>query len=320
MSSQPEAHGLGPHVVGRRVVVRRLLPGETGPSGGPAMTDVLGVCTAWGGGVCVVEPESGPPVSIPLADIVSGKPVPPRPSVRHRVSAHDAELHVLSLWPEVETRPLGGWLLRSAPPYGGRLRRRANSVLAMGEPGLSLLEALPEIEEFYAERGRPALAQVEAGSDEEAGLIDAGWAPLPDGEADFMIGSVAQVLRRCRRSGSAMAAELQVLPTETRSSGATAAEPQAAIRADVRVGETARGRAALDGDWLGIHSVEVRPDHRRRGLATQVIAELLDWGASLGATTAWLHVERDNPGALALYERLGMAVHHSCRYLGRRGA
>ena len=80
-------HLLGPHVVGQRVVVRRVLRGETGPSGGPAMTDVLGVCTAWGDGRCVVAPETGPPVEIAIADIVSGKPVPPRPSVRHRVSA-----------------------------------------------------------------------------------------------------------------------------------------------------------------------------------------------------------------------------------------
>ena len=45
---------LGPHVVGHRVVVRRVVRGETGPSGGPALTDVLGTCTAWGDGVCVV--------------------------------------------------------------------------------------------------------------------------------------------------------------------------------------------------------------------------------------------------------------------------
>jgi hypothetical protein len=43
------------------------------------MTDVVGMCTAWGDGVCVVAPESGPPVTIAIADIVSGKPVPPRP-------------------------------------------------------------------------------------------------------------------------------------------------------------------------------------------------------------------------------------------------
>ena len=44
MSAPP---GLGPHCVGQRVVVRRLLPGQTGPSGGPAMTDLLGVMESW---------------------------------------------------------------------------------------------------------------------------------------------------------------------------------------------------------------------------------------------------------------------------------
>ncbi len=73
---------LGPHVVGRRVVLRRVLRDETGPSGGPAMTDLLGVCTAWDDDAGVVQPESGPPVRIALADIVSGKPVPPRPERR----------------------------------------------------------------------------------------------------------------------------------------------------------------------------------------------------------------------------------------------
>lgn len=68
---------LGPHVVGRRVVVRRLLRGRTGPTGGPAMTDVLGVCESWADGVCVVDGQA-----IPVADIVAGKPVPPRPARR----------------------------------------------------------------------------------------------------------------------------------------------------------------------------------------------------------------------------------------------
>jgi N-acetylglutamate synthase len=310
VQASPDAHRLGPHVVGTRVVVRRLLRGETGPSGGPAMTDVLGVCTSWGDNVCVVEPEEGPPVRIPLADIVSGKPVPPRPSVRHRVTAYDAELHVLSLWREVETRPLGGWLLRAAPPYEGRLRRRANSVLAMGEPEVPLAQALPAVRAFYADRDRPALAQVEAGSTEEAGLVAAGWAPLPDGEADFMIGSVAQVLRHAPPpldGGVVCLSERQDGPSGTRP-----------VRAEVEIGDRARGRAALDGDWVGIHTVEVHPDHRRRGLATQVIAELLDWGASLGATTAWLHVETHNASAIVLYEGLGFRTHHTARYLTSR--
>ena len=304
MQGSSHAHRLGPHVVGVRVVVRRLLRGETGPSGGPAMTDVLGICTAWADGICVVEPEDGPPVRIPLSDIVSGKPVPPRPSVRLRVSSYDAELHVLSLWPDVETRPLGGWLLRAAPPYEGRMRRRANSVLAMGDPGLPIAEAVPMVHSFYADRDRPALAQVEVGSREEADLVAAGWAPVPDKDNHFMIGSVAQVLRNAPQ-----------LPEE----GVVCLTPTPGSRAEAEIGERARGRAALDGDWLGLHTMEVHPDHRRQGLATGVIVELLDWGAGLGATTAWLHVETHNAGAIALYEGLGFRTHHTARYLASPG-
>jgi GNAT superfamily N-acetyltransferase len=266
------------------------------------MTDVLGICTAWGDGRCVVAPEAGEPVEIALADIVSGKPVPPRPSVRHRVSSYDAELHVLSLWPDVETRPLGGWLLRAAPPYDGRLRRRANSVLAMGEAGVALPEAVSVIREFYAERDRPALAQVEIGSPEEAGLVDAGWAPVPDKDNHFMIGSVAQVLRQ---APSIAADEVVCLSPA----------PESSTRAEADIDDRARGRAALDGDWVGLHTVEVHPDHQRRGLATRIIVELLDWAAGLGATTAWLHVETHNAAAIGLYEGLGFRTHHTARYL-----
>ena len=66
---------------------------------------------------------------------------------------------------------------------------------------------------------------------------------------------------------------------------------------------------------MGLHTVEVHPDHRRRGLATRVIVELLDWAGSLGATTAWLHVETHNAAAIALYEGLGFRAHHTARYL-----
>ena len=80
-------------------------------------------------------------------------------------------------------------------------------------------------------------------------------------------------------------------------------------------GVLAAGRAALDGDWLGLHELVVDPAYRRRGLATAVVAALLERGAERGATTAWLHVETGNAPALALYEGLGLAVHHTCRYL-----
>ena len=81
-------------------------------------------------------------------------------------------------------------------------------------------------------------------------------------------------------------------------------------------GGAATARAVLSDDWLLVDNVQVAtPDQRRRGLATGVLAELLDWGASRGARTALLHVETDNPGAIALYERHGFVTHHTNRYL-----
>lgn len=293
-------HLLGPHVVGRRVVVRRLLRGETGPTGGPAMTDLLGVCEAWGEGRCVIRPEHGEPVVIALADIVSGKPVPPRPSVRHRVSVRDAESHTASLWASVETVPLGDWLLRTDLAPLGRLRRRANSCLAVGDPGVPFPAAVEAVTAFYADRGRPAWVHVEAGSATEEQLRGAGWVPLADpGETDLLLASVA----RARRTLGAVPPPDDL---DLREDGP---------RVLARAGDRAAGAAAVDDDWLGIHGLAVEPAHRRRGLATAVTAALLEWGAERGATTAWVHVETDNPVAAAFWERLGFAAHHRMRYL-----
>lgn len=70
--------------VGRRVVVRRRLPGERGPSGGPALTDVIGVLEAWEEDYVVVRRKDDTTVRIALAEIVAGKTVPPPPPPRHR--------------------------------------------------------------------------------------------------------------------------------------------------------------------------------------------------------------------------------------------
>jgi len=301
------AHLLGPHVVGQRVVVRRLLD-EQGPTGGPAFTDVLGVCTAWGDGVCVVAPATGEPITIPIALIVSGKPVPPRPSVRQRVSAREAEGHALALWPRLVRRDLGSWVLRSSDvPF-----KRANSCLALGDPGMTLDHAEFAVRAFYEGRGRQPLVQVEADSPAEAHFAAAGWTLVQHGEAAFQLAALAAVRRRLRAAP---------VPRDVRS-------PE--VPRDVRLGVeghfahvqvldqgnvVASGRAGLDGDWIGIHAFGVDEAHRRQGLGTLVFAELLEWGAEQGASTVWLHVETDNEPALALYGSLGFATHHVCRYL-----
>ncbi len=264
------------------------------------MTDVLGTCLAWEAGTCVVQPESGPAVTIPWADIVTGKPVPPRASVRQRVSARDAERHALPLWPAVERRSLGEWELRSDPAPVGRLLKRANSCLALGDPGLPLGTAAEEVRAFYTVRGRPALVQVETGSEADLAFTDLGWTLVEGGDSRFLVASVAQAARRAGDDDDAALEEDL---------------PRVLARRSVDGVEVGTARAAVDGDWLGVHGLNVLPQHRGEGHATALMAALLAWGAEQGATTVWLHVETDNAPALALYERLGFRVHHACRYL-----
>ncbi|MGZ4488869.1 MAG: GNAT family N-acetyltransferase [Nocardioides sp.] len=300
MPVDSEAHRLGPHVVGQRVVVRRVLPGETGPSGGPAMTDLLGVCTAWGDGRCVLQPEDGDPVTIRLADIVSGKPVPPRSSPRLRVSPLEAQTRALALWPGLETEPLGAWLLRHSPTSSAR---RANSVLAFEPAGVE--EAYERVVDFYAARtGRP-IAAVLPGSAEDELFRAHGWG-LESHDADtlFQIASVAQARRGLPASAWAVTLQEQGDLVTAR------------IAADGA--EAASGVAAYDRDWVGFRSIEVAPDARRRGLGLAVMAALLEWGAERGASTAYLQVLGDNAPALALYAGLGFSTHHAYRYLAAR--
>ncbi len=276
------------------------------------MTDVLGVCLSWSDEECVVQPESGPAVTIPLVLIVSGKPVPPRPSVRLRVSAREAALHVASLFPGISVEPLGEWLLRTEPTPVGRLRRRANSCLAFGDSGLPFDEAVSAIREFYDALGRDRLVQVELGSDIEAAFVAAGWEWLGNGDAHFQLASLSRVRRALGVAGTAT---LRVDSGSSASPSGDGAAARATAELSVDGDQIARGQATLDGDWLGIHDLEVDPSHQRRGHARDVLATLLEWGAEQGATTAWLHVETDNEPAQALYESVGFQTHHTCRYL-----
>ena len=293
------------------MVVRRVLPGETGPSGGPAMTDVLGVCTAWADGVCVVAPSSGgPPVTIRIADIVSGKPVPPRPSPRLRVTPREAQVRAFALFPDLVVAPVpgpSGWLLRSSATATAR---RANSVLAFPTTSYESVArattsydvaTVTEVEGHYRALGKPAVAAVLAESDERTFLAGLGWVPEShDADTQFQLASVA-VARRALRG----------VDTD----GVVVTVEDGVVSASM---PGARGFAAYADDWVGFRGIEVAPEHRRQGLARTVMAALLEWGAERGATTAYLQVLGHNAPALALYAGMGFTTHHAYAYLTPR--
>jgi len=264
------------------------------------MTDVLGTCLSWDSSGCVVAPDAGPPVRIPLELIVTGKPVPPRGSVRQRVSARESEIRALPLWTSPDTEPLGEWVLRLVPGERGRGSRRANSCLAIGDPGLPLEDAARAVASFYSARERPVLAQVEAGSAVENALVERGWEVLEPADAPYLVHSLVMSLRA---AGSDEGIETVVEGTR--------------VLATVTVdgAEVGRGRAELNGDWLGVHGLTVDESQRRRGLGRRLMAGLLEAGAERGASTVWLEVDRDNTAAWMLYAGLGFREHHLCHYL-----
>ena len=273
------------------------------------MTDVLGVCTAWADGVCVVAPSSGgPPVTIRIADIVSGKPVPPRPSPRLRVTPREAQVRAFALFPDLVVAPVAGpsgWLLRSSATATAR---RANSVLAfpttsyeseaLGHDSYDVA-TVTEVEGHYGRLGKPAVAAVLAESDERTFLAGLGWVPEShDADTQFQLASVATARRALRgvdTSGVVVTVEDDI--------------------ASASVPGSAQGFAAYGDDWVGFRGIEVAPEQRRQGFARTIMAALLEWGAERGATTAYLQVLGHNAPALALYEAMGFTTHHAYAYL-----
>ena len=292
------------------------------------MTDLLGVMEAWGETSTRVRGEDGTTTEIALADIVSGKPVPPRPSARMRVTAEQACLMSNASWPAVHTRSVGDWLLRAS----GGFSARANSVMAIGDPGRPFADAVQEALAFYAEHGLPPWAQVVVGSDTGGRFEEAGWQVARPGEADseFQLAPVAQSARAVRR----------LLPDAAPEVRLDAHVSEAWLANDARA--TAHHDAAvavLDGPATGRRSSRSAtrwsrragspwtatgpasptsgspPATGARGSAVVVVDAMLDWAAERGATTAYLQVRGDNPPALALYATLGFRTHHTYRYL-----
>lgn len=79
------------------------------------------------------------------------------------------------------------------------------------------------------------------------------------------------------------------------------------------------GFGVVDRGWVGVFGMATAPDHRRQGVATAVLGALLAGAADRGATQAYLQVETDNHGAIALYHGLGFAPHHRYHYRSQRG-
>ena len=244
------------------------------------------------------------------------------------ISISDLEEVAADGWRGTEEEPLGGWRLRAAGGFTGR----ANSVLAVGHPGLPLDAAAAAVRRWYTARGLATMISVPypCGRPEDSGvdrfLAGAGWTVRP-GAATVMTAAAAI-------AGIAAPGQFRVdidaepddawlaryhyrgqpdLPPAARQVLRSAPwQAFGSVRVD---GVTlAIGRVAVSRGWGGLTAIEVDPAHRRRGLARTLTAALAAQAAARGAGHLYLQVEDGNAAARALYHRLGFTDHHGYHY------
>ncbi|MFD2422040.1 GNAT family N-acetyltransferase [Amycolatopsis pigmentata] len=259
------------------------------------------------------------------------------------------ELRCADAWPAVIEEKVGDWRLRAAAdrPPGSRPREdqvrassdtqagddrnaasavpftaRANSTLAVGDPGLPVAEALKTVCEFAHSHRNPPVVQAIEDSETEREIAGAGWVP----HSGHAAGHVVSVLTGALGDGA---------PEVTLSSSPSpgwwdltvgTTHPSPAQRHVLTTGEVGFGtieagdvtagalRAAVAGDILLVARLAVRPQYRRQGLAKALMAACGPWAAERGAKTCVLQVAIGNEPALALYRALGFAEHHRYRY------
>lgn len=303
-------------------MVRAVVPGETGPTGGPAFTDTLGVLEAWVDGVLTLRTADDALVEIPSARVVSGKPVPPRPSRFSRLSVNEVERRCMSYSRSVEVEQLGDWELR----YLGGTNPFPNAVLAIGDPGVPLDDALEATATFYARHGRQPAIRLLAGSDLERQLRERGWSQL-DGDHEVHLAGIAALARRLApRNISSVIHEDAVtrgwLAGNDRAQENFAAVALSLDLAEVTFGsisadgaQVARARVNVEDGWAFLADLTVASTHRRRGLAHVMTAAMTHWAAERGASVMALQVRANNNPAQAFYAGLGFERHHTYRYL-----
>jgi ribosomal protein S18 acetylase RimI-like enzyme len=283
---------------------------------------VVGTLLAAGQEELSVRRRDGSVAAIAVADVETGKVVPPGPA--RRIGIDELQAVMATGWRALETADCDGWLLRAANGFTGR----ANSALVTSAPVPDLAGRLDRVQRWYADRGLPAKLTIAVGSTPpglEQALTAEGWSTA---EPDHVLtAEIAHVLRPLPEP--AVRAEVDTEPDDAwlglyrpdlhplppAAVAVLRNHPQPGF-VSVREGGAciAIARVAVDGRWAGLFGVEVAQSHRRTGIGTAVTAAALRWAVARGARHTYLQVMSSNAAAITFWQRLGFAHHHDYRY------
>lgn len=303
------------HDVGRRVSVRRRVDG--------GLTDVLGHLLDLADDHLDVL-FRGEVLTLATADVTAAKVVPPATPRRGwtvpAVSPADMQRICWAGWPAREHERLGDWVLRA---HGG-VTGRANSAMAVGDPGTAVEDVLARTAQWYADRGLPPLLQLPLADPANHAMAASGWDRLH--VTVVQVAPVAAVLATA--PAEALRAVVEPTPSADWLSLMHDLADDVAAHVAILTGPpvvgfatlydgtdpVGIGRVSVEGEWCGITSVDVAPSARRRGIGSAVMVALLSWAQQRGATSSYLQVRAANAAALRMYDALGYVTHHPYVY------
>ncbi len=238
----------------------------------------------------------------------------------------------MNAWPAEIVDDLDGWKLR----WHKMSSRRVNSVWTNDWSGqMPLAIKLEKVEFFYALRGQLARYQIcpaalPPGLDE---VLEARGYTV-DALTAVQVADVGDVVAK---SSSARDQVVDIKLFETledewlegccwvqngnlknvstqREALARVSVPSVNVLVRVN-GEVATvGRGVLERGWLGVFGMATGDEFRRQGLATAALGALATWGQTHGAAKMYLQVMENNPGARALYEKVGFETLYEYHY------
>lgn len=231
----------------------------------------------------------------------------------------------LNAWPGHHTFLYDGWLLRFSEGY----TQRANSINPLypgHEPDLT--RKIKVCEEWYASKGLPTIFKLTAASipsNLDEVLDSMGYAKIePVGVQTVALGDLQSFLGDTTPANNEfhLIQENQLKPdwllawlhltnisighwANVEKLLGNILPAHCFLRLENAGQTVAVGLAVYERGYVGLFDIVTNPAFQRQGWGKRLVIELLRWGQSQGATTAYLQVTTTNTAALQLYAALG---------------